>query len=678
MSASIASNTSTPTSHAREGGSSPIWNPRTQLWASATAGALLLAWAAFVVKAPWADALAWSALAIGLVYGLRAAWESLREGAVDIDVLMVVGAIAAAWIGHAEEGAALLFLFNLAGALEDLAMERTRREIEALHKLMPSEAVVWRDGDWTTCDPQSLASGDRIRIRPGDRVPTDARVLAGSTSFDQSAITGESMPREVHVGDDLYAGTINTDDPIEATVTRPVSESSLQKILNLVTVAREQREPVQRFIDRLSQPYAIGVMAVSAAVLLLWWKGLGRPWEDSLYTAITLLIVASPCALVIATPTATLAAIARAARAGVLFKGGQSIERLANVGAVCFDKTGTLTVGRPRLTQVHPVAWSDGNELLAMAAGMERHSTHPIASAITDAAAQRGVAPLDVQGIDHVTGRGMIGSFHGCPVRLGSYRHAEELVPVCFRNRVQEVLGKIQERGDIGVVVAHACPQKPGGGEAAVLIMTDVVRPGAAEMVRRLHDLGVRPLRMLTGDNRATAERVATRLGLDRFDAELLPEDKVNAVRQMKDELQRSSASGNHRRGVAVIGDGVNDAPALSAADVAIGIGSIGSDAAIESADVVLLSDDLSVVPWAVRLARKTRATITANLIFALSVIVVMASMTLIASLLGTTVPLSLGVFAHEGGTMLVVLNSLRLLRIRDPETRTGTQTAGE
>ncbi len=641
-----------------------VYSTRGELVSSVISASLLLAYLAARFAFGWdhAHVLAWGSLGIGMVHGVRAAWDSVRRGIIDIDVLMVVGAAAAVPIGHAEEGAVLLFLFVLAGALEDLAMERTRREIEALHKLMPVEAIVWRGGEWSTCEPTSLLTGERIRIRPGDRVPTDARVALGATALDQSAITGESMPRQVAVGDDLFAGTINVDDPIEAVVTRPAQESSLQKILNLVTQAREQREPVQRVIDRLSQPYAIGVMALSSAVFLLWWLALGRTLDNALYTAITLLIVASPCALVISTPTATLAAIARAAKAGVLFKGGQSIERLANMGAVCFDKTGTLTIGRPKLTQVHPVAWSSGPQLLGIAAGLERDSTHPIATAIIEAATVRGVDAAEITDIDHTTGRGMSGRYRGCPVRLGSYRHTEELIPVCLRNRVQEVLGKIQERGDLGVVVAHACDAQPGGGDAAVLIMSDTVRPGAAEMVARLHQLGVRPLRMLTGDNRLTAERVAGRLGLDRFDAELLPQDKVAAVQNTKDQLR--AAGGRRPRGVGVIGDGVNDAPALAAADIAIGIGSIGSDAALESADVVLLSDDLSIVPWSVELARRARAKVRTNLTFALSVIIVMVAATISASLLGRAVPLSLGVFAHEGGTLLVVLNSLLLLRM--------------
>ncbi|HEX8875710.1 MAG TPA: cation-translocating P-type ATPase [Phycisphaerales bacterium] len=635
---------------------------------------------------PRGDVLIWASLALGLIHGVRAAGEALLEKKVDIDVLMVVGAVAAALIGHPEDGALLLFLFVLAGALEDLAMARTKREVEALHKLMPTEATVLRNDAWVEASPESLAIGERVKIKPGQRAPADCRLVQGATEMDQSAITGESMPRVVKEGDELFAGTINLDDPVEAVVLRRAGESSLQKILSLVTTAREQREPVQQVIDRVSQPYSVGVMLISAAVFLIWWLAIGRPFEDAVYTAITLLIVASPCALIIATPTATLSAIARGARSGVLFKGGQAITRLANIGAVCFDKTGTLTMGRPRLEQVHAVAWSDGKELLSLAAAIEGESTHPIAAAIREAAAARGIAPSSaLHNITHTTGRGMSAKLPVGPqgteveVRLGSRAHTDEITPVCLRGRVHDVLKTIQSRGQIGVVIAVDHPgdersiESATVGQAAVLILSDAVRPGAKELVTRLHALGVKPVKMLTGDNRVTAERVATSLGLDAFDAEMLPQDKLDAVARLKNDLKhRAQTTGDPHLGVAVIGDGVNDAPALAAADVSVAIGSIGSDAALESADIVLLSDDLGTVPWAVGLARRARATVRANLVFALSVIAVMGLATLIGSLTGHRVPLGLGVLAHEGGTLLVVLNSLRLLWMAGPsEMRT-------
>ncbi len=648
--------------------SAGIFTPRRALYGAILAGVLLALGVALSYSGPalhWPGAICvWISLGVGMVYGGKAAFDALASKSFDIDVLMVVAAGLAAYIHHPEEGALLLFLFTLSGALEDLAMQRTTREISSLHKLMPTEAMVFRDGAWLETSASTLVPGDRVKIRPGERVPADAKLLVGETSIDQSAITGESMPRHVKPGDELFAGTINTDDPVEASVLRPVSESSLQRIMDLVTKAREQREPVQRFIDRVNEPYAISVMVGSIVVCLVWWLGLGRDFTDALYTAITLLIVASPCALVIATPTATLAGIARAARGGVLFKGGQTIDRLARVRSVCFDKTGTLTHGRPTLYEVHPVAWSDGKELLAIAAGLEADSTHPIAVAVREAAANRGVTPASIEKLNHVVARGIQGEFAGASVRLGSFAFTEPVIPVCFRNRVKEVLGKIQSRGHVGVVIARAAAgaetpdtSDDSSGEAAVLIMADSVRPGATELVEELHALGVKPVRMLTGDNALTAQRIGDGLGLDQVDAELLPDDKLRIVGEMKLAT---------KGGVAFIGDGVNDAPALAAADVALAIGTIGTAAALENADAILLSDNLGAFPWAIRLARRARWTIAANVSFALGVILLMSLWILVSSLFGYRTPLSVGVLAHEGGTVLVVLNSLRLLGFRE------------
>lgn len=659
--------------------SGALFEPRSQLIGACIAGVLLMAGVVFHnwQGLPYAESLHWGSLAIGLFFGGKAAWDVLREGKFDIDVLMVVAALLSAGVGHPEEGALLLFLFTLAGALEDLAMERTRREVEALHALMPKAALVLRNNEWIEADAESLETGERVKVRPGERVPVDARVEVGATSLDQSTITGESIPREVGVGDEVFAGTVNVDDAIEAIVLRPARESSLQKILGLVTQAREQKEPVQLLIDKVGQRYSIGVMVLALAVFLIWWfvldrtaiRGEGRE-AGALMTAITVLIVASPCALVIATPTATLTAIARAARGGVLFKGGSALSRLAGISAMCLDKTGTLTFGRPKLYEVHPVAWSNANELLSLASGLEADSTHPIAQAIKDAAKDRGVAPAKLEKVDHVIARGLEAQHAGARVRLGRYGFVEDLIPVCFRNRVQEVLAKIQQRGHIGVVIARQDASVPEGGEAAVLIMADSVRPGADTLVRDMHAIGVKPLRMLTGDNRATAQRVAEALKLDAFDAELLPEDKLRIIGQMKQLASREHT------GVALIGDGVNDAPALAAATVGMAIGTIGTAAALESADVVLLSDSLATVPWSVQLARKARQTVGLNLTLAVGIIAVMVIAALAGSFLRRPIPLAIGVLAHEGGTILVVLNSLRLLWFRSVSDASSLGTA--
>lgn len=643
-----------------------LWRARVQLWVAGAAGLLLLIGVAAPRVAPGATgagaALVWVSLALGMLYGIRSALEALAARSVDIDVLMVVGAGLAAGIGHPAEGALLLFLFTLSGALEELALARTKREIEALHRLMPETALVWRRDAWVECAPEDLSVGERVKIRPGDVVPVDAEVAEGESAVDQSTLTGESLPRHVRPGDTVYSGTVNLDRTLETKVVRTASESSLHKILQLVTEARQQREPMQQLIDRLGEPYAMSVLATSAIVMLAWWLVFGDPFTTAAYTAITFLIVLSPCALIIATPTATLTTIARGARAGVLFKGGQAIERLSRVGAVCFDKTGTLTVGRPTLVGLEPVGWSDRERLLALAASLEEDSTHPIARAVNEAAAKRGFAPVRVEEVVHTAGRGVRGRVDDDEVAVGDYEFVEGVIPVCLRAKVREVLDRTRRTGQVAAVVGA------GGahGAAAVLVIADPVREGAKGLVRQLHALGVKPVRMMTGDNRVTAEHIASRLGLDRWDAELLPEDKVRLLHETKEQQKgRARASRWPRRvqpGVAFIGDGVNDAPALAAADVAVGIGSIGSDAALESSDIVLLNEDLECVPWALRLARRARALLAFNIVTAMSVIVFMGLWTLLGSRTGRPVPMSLGVVAHEGGTLLVVLNSLRLL----------------
>ncbi|MBK7406321.1 MAG: cation-translocating P-type ATPase [Phycisphaerales bacterium] len=630
-----------------------LWRPWVQLWLSVAAGAALLLGVLLVVGLgnPFGEWCYYASLAIGLVYGLHAATIALAEKRVDIDVLMVVGAVMAAAVHHAEEGALLLVLFTFAGALEELAMARTQREIRALHGIMPDRAIALRGGEWTDVTPESLAVGEEIRIRPGDRVPVDALILEGVSSVDESTLTGESVPRAVEPGAAVYAGTINGEAVLRARVAKLASESSVQRVLAMVTEAREQREPLQRTIDRVGQPYTLLVLGLSSAVFLVWRFALGVPAADAVYTAITLLIVASPCALVIATPTATLSAIARGARAGVLFKGGESIDRLSRTRAVCFDKTGTLTKGRPIYREIRPRDGGDAAPLLALAAQLERDSTHPTAKAILQAGEAAGALP-SIDQVRSIAGRGMAGQHGGVEARVGNLAFVGEIVDAPARAWLEATLRAVREQGQLGVAIAT------GAGACAVLVLRDEIRVGAAELVRQLHALDVRPVRMLTGDDEVVAKRVAEELGLDAYDASLLPEQKVAAVEAMK----REHAGRSTRSGIAVIGDGVNDAPALAAADVSIAVGSIGSDAALESADIVLLSDDLTRVPWALRLARATRKTVAVNLVFALSVIVVMGLVVVIGSRTGLKVPMAVGVLAHEGGTVAVVLNSIRLL----------------
>ncbi len=618
-----------------------LFEPRVRLAGAGLAGVLLLtAWVS-----GW-GAAAWASLAIGGVYGLRPAVESIARRKVNIDVLMVVGAGLAAGVGKPGEGALLLFLFTLSGALEALAMERTARDVRALERLMPREAQVRRDGAWVRVETASLVPGDEVLVSSGELIPADAEVLEGTSEIDEATLTGESLPRAVEPGSEVYSGTLNASHPLRARVVKPPGESSIQKIVAMVTRARAQREPIQRVIDRLGEPYAVGVFGLSIATLALWRFGFGRGWEDSAFTAITLLIVASPCALVIATPTATLAAISRGAREGVLFKGGQAIERLARIAALCLDKTGTLTRGRLRVERmVIGGGWTE-DEALAVAAALEEGSTHPIARAIVREARARSVAPGAIASPRHIPGRGIVAHAGGWEVRLGNVAHAGEDLPA-------EGLAAVDETRASGGAVAVLARS---GGAWGVFGLRDEPRTGSRELVARLHVLGIRPVVMLTGDHRTPAERVASETGIDETRSELLPEHKVAAIAEL-----RARTGGR----VGVVGDGVNDAPALAAADASIAIGSMGSGAALESADIVLLGEDLGGVAWGIRLARRARATIRVNLVIAIGVIAVMAGWTLAGSYAGRPLPLSLGVLAHEGSTLLVVLNSLLLLGAR-------------
>lgn len=588
--------------------------------------------------------LIWISLVCGAIPAVASMLQSLLKLKIGIDVLMVVGAGLAAAIGHPADGALLLFLFTLAHALEHRALAKAKEAVARLNELMPTAALKREDDAWVPVDPATLQRGDIVLVRPGDTVPADGIVLAGQSSLDQSTLTGESLPRNVTVDDEIYAGTTNQDGSLEVQVTRPVGESSLHRILNLVLEAQERRQPIQRVIDRFSTPYTMAVFAAAILVGAGWvlW-GEDHSVADAVYRAITLLIVASPCALVIATPTATLCGLNRAARAGVLIKGGDALERLAMVDRVALDKTGTLTTGVIEVTHVHPIAASNPGTLLRIATGVEEHSTHPIATAIIRQAQDQEIKPATVATIANVPGSGVEGEYEGKPVRIGSFPFCESLISVCFRAHTEQIMQQTRASGGLPVCIAH-------DDGAMVLALTDQPRPGAEELTSQLKSVGVDEVAMLTGDHPDIAKRLADELGIEKFQARLLPEDKVEHLEKFRQEA-------NGRGGLAVVGDGINDAPALAVADVGLAMGCIGADAALETADVVLLHDDLSRVPWSIGLAQRAKRIMHVNLTFAVLVIAFLATLTVVSGL-----PMSLGVLGHEGSTLIVVANSLRLL----------------
>lgn len=619
--------------------------------------------------AAWVDAfhavghaLVWVSLALGAVHGLKAAGESIAAREPNIDVLMVVGAGLAAAIGHPGEGALLLFMFTLAGALEHRAMAKAKDAVARLSKLMPNEAMRRTSANgtegagWEPVKPEELRIDDLVLVRPGETVPADGTIEKGQTTLDQSHLTGESLPRAVEKGDEVYAGTMNQNGAIEVRISRPVAESSLQKILELVLEAQEQRQPLQRVIDKFSTPYTLSVFAIATLALVLLAStriGGGEDplsWADAAYRAITLLIVASPCALVIATPTATLCGLNRAARAGLLVKGGEALERLSSVNTIALDKTGTLTTGRIEVVETRVIAGDESaaSALLPVVLAMEEQSTHPIAMAIARSARASGARPAMIDRFEMVPGKGIRAMHAGEPAYIGNIEYIAPLLSADDRVNAERVLVKVRAEGAITAVFAHA-------GTVMVFTLADTLREGAKRLVAELHALGIDRVVMLTGDHENIAAKLGAEIGVDEVHAGLLPEDKVEQIRRLRAEAGTR---------LAVVGDGVNDAPALAMADVGLAMGGIGTDAALEAADVVILNDDLAVIPWAIRTTRRVRHVMYFNIVFAMSVILVLAAFTLVG-----WIPMGVGVIGHEGSTLIVVAVSLLILTWKGPRT---------
>ncbi|MDQ3526132.1 MAG: cadmium-translocating P-type ATPase [Chloroflexota bacterium] len=570
----------------------------------------------------------------------REAIADLFDGHVNVDLLMVLAALGAASLGAWVEGAVLLALFSSSNALEHHALDRTRGAVQALMELSPDEASrIASDGSVEIVSVDALQVGDRVLIRPGGHVPADSRVVDGRSSIDQSAITGESIPVERGVGDDLFSGTLNGTGALTAEVVRLPSESTLAKIVRMVESARDQKSRTQRFTDAFEGPYAIAVIAASA-LLGVGSALFGSDAGDAFYRSMTLLVVASPCALVISIPAATLSGLANAARNGILVKGGNYLEDLGSVTTVAFDKTGTLTVGELRITDIIATSGIVESELLRQVATVESRSEHPLARAIVDAAQARGIPLLEVANFVSMPGLGVSADVDGQRILVGTgalmERHGVE-IPNAMGRTLEELGGD----GKTAMLVAV------DDLVAGVIAAADTVRPESAAVVANLRKLGVRHLVMLTGDNDQVARAVARQVGIDDVRANLLPDQKLAQI----EALRRDG-------GVVMVGDGVNDAPALALADIGIAMGGRGTDVALETADVVLMQDDLHRLPYAIDLSRRTRTTIRWNIGFSLSVIVV-----LIASTLSVGIPLPLGVVGHEGSTIIVVLNGLRLLR---------------
>jgi Cd2+/Zn2+-exporting ATPase len=583
-----------------------------------------------------------SAIVVGAYYVVRGGLVALRGGAVDMNVLMSVAVIGAAIIGQWEEGAAVVFLFSLGNTLESLVMQRTRRAIGALLELAPAQAAVQRDGEELVIPTDALVPGDTLVVRPGERIVTDGIVTSGSSAVNQAPLTGESLPVSKSPGDPVYAGTINGLGALLVRVTKTVKDNTLASIIQLVEAAQAKKAPYQRAVDRFARYYTpivvLGALTIAVVPPLV----LGKPFHDWMYRGLALLILSCPCALVISTPVAVVSAINSAARSGVLVKGGAYLEALGRIRAIAFDKTGTLTAGRPEVTEIVPAPGATTADLLELAAAVEAQSEHPLGRAIVAQAHRGGISAHGGEGFTALAGAGATAIVDGRQAYAGNRKLFADMG--ADLSGVEDAIARLESGGNTVIVVGWA------DRALGAIGLADEPRPGAAAAVERLRAIGMGPLIMLTGDNQATAQAIAQRLGLDDYHAGLLPGDKVDVVAILEDANQ----------GIVAIGDGVNDAPALVASTVGIAMGATGSDAALENADVALMGDDLGKLPFVVRVGRATVANIRQNVTISLAVKVALLALAVPGAL-----TLWLAVLGDVGVSLVVIANGMRLLAAR-------------
>ena len=587
----------------------------------------------------WAALVFALAIVTGGVHTAKRAWMSVRGRTLDIYVLMLVAVAGAVALGQWSEGASVVFLFALAQLLESRAMERARGAIRALMDLAPQTALVTRGGVESVLSVDDVRLGDVVIVRPGEKIPLDGRVTTGTSHVNQAPVTGESLPVEKAPGDDVFGGTINGRNALEVEVTRLRRDSTIARIIHLVERAQAQRAPSQTFVDRFARLYTPAVLVLAAGVAVVP-PMLGGTWSTWIYRSLVLLVISCPCALVISTPVSIVSALAAAARKGVLIKGGARLEKLAAVRCVAFDKTGTLTTGELRVTDVIGVNGVAPREILGAAASLEKRSEHPIGRAIVERALADGLAITAAAGFQSLPGRGaeaLIGTSH---VLVGSHRLFEER-RLCSPE-MHSATESLADQGRSTVMVAT------NGTPVGVIGVADHVRETARDTVGLLRSHGVTHVVLLTGDHEAAARALAESVGADEYRASLLPADKAIAV----EELRRTHGA------LAMVGDGVNDAPALASADVGIAMGVAGTDVALETADVALMADELAKIPYTLRLSRATTRNIRANIGFSLAI----KGVFLVMAITGSAT-LWMAVLADMGASLVVIGNALRLLR---------------
>ncbi len=583
------------------------------------------------------------AILLGVWSVLPKAWNALRRFRPDMNLLMTIAVLGAVAIGEWFEGATVAFLFSLSLALESWSVGRARRAVEALMDLAPQTARIRRPveegGGEEEIPAEQVEVGALLLVKPGERIPLDGRVVSGASEVNQAPITGESVPVPKTIGAEVFAGTINGDGALDIESTKRSGETTLAHIIRLVDEAQSRRAPSEQWVEKFARLYTPVVLALAVAVLLLPPLLFGGEWSSWIYRSLVLLVIACPCALVISTPVSIVAALASAARNGVLIKGGLFLEIPARLKAVALDKTGTLTWGRPRVIEIVPLAGHDERELLERVGALEARSEHPLARAILAFAKERGVEVQPAEDFRILQGKGAAGRFGGKEYWLGSHRYLEERGEET--PEVHERLEAMSQGGRTAVVVGtadHVC---------GLIAVADEVRPESRLAVQELYDAGIQAVVMLTGDNRGTAEAIGQQTGIEDVRAEMLPAEKVAAIDEL---LARYGA-------VAMIGDGVNDAPAMARATMSVAMGAAGSDAAIEVADVALMSDDLAKLPWLIRHSRRTLRIIRQNIAFSLAIKAVFVILTFAGH-----ASLWAAIAADTGASLLVIANGLRLL----------------
>lgn len=585
------------------------------------------------------------AILIGGFDLFKVGFRNLIKLEFDMNTLMTIAIIGAAIIGEWAEGAVVVFLFALSEALESYSIDKARNSIRSLMDIAPNRATIRRGNQTIELDVEDVVIDDRMIVKPGEKLAMDGIVMDGKSSINQAAITGESIPVQKMPGEEVFAGTINEEGSLEIQVTKRVEDTTIAKIIHLVEEAQAERAPSQRFVDKFAKYYTPAIMVIALLVAIVPPLLFGGIWADSVYLGLAVLVVGCPCALIISTPVAIVTAIGNAANRGVLIKGGIHLEEAGKLNVIALDKTGTLTEGKPEVTDVIPLAHLSEREVLGISKAMESFSQHPLAAAIIRKADAEQATTYEAEGFQSITGKGATASIQDMEYFIGNPRLFDEMMSI--PEAIKKQINELQTAGKTVMLLGTMDHVE------ALIAVADQLRPSSMSVIEKLHELGIKKTVMLTGDNQATGDAIGSQLGLSETYAELLPEDKLTKIKDLQEEY------GN----VAMVGDGINDAPALASATVGIAMGGAGTDAALETADIALMADDLEQLPYTIALSRKALHVIKQNISFSL-VIKIIALLLVIPGWL----TLWIAIFADVGATLLVVLNSMRLMKAKYSE----------